>query len=86
MRNILLSGATAVVVAFGSADAFAMGGRDLSPEQSPYALLGPQAIPEAPMSEGRSAYTDSEQQRPRSHHFKHRLAHPEDQAAGAPGR
>jgi hypothetical protein len=86
MRNVLLFGATAVILALGAADAFAVGGGDLSPEQSPYALLAPQTVPYAPMSEGRSAYTGGEQERPRGHHFKHRLAHPQSLPLDAPGR
>ncbi len=56
MRNILLFGATAVALSFGAASAYAMGGGDLSPQQSPYALLAPQTLQNPPMSEGRSAY------------------------------
>ena len=42
MRKTILFGATAVALTFGAANAYAMGGGDLTPEQSPYALLAPQ--------------------------------------------
>jgi hypothetical protein len=57
MRKIILFGATAIALTFGAASAYAMGGGDLTPEQSPYALLAPQTLQQSPMSEGRSAYT-----------------------------
>ena len=45
MRNILVLGTTAVVLAFGAPSAYAMGGGgNLSPEQSPYAILEPQTL------------------------------------------
>ena len=56
MRKIILFGATAVALTLGAANAYAMGGGDLSPEQSPYALLAPQTLHQSPTSEGRSAY------------------------------
>jgi hypothetical protein len=56
MRKIMLLGATAVALTLGAANAYAMGGGDLSPEQSPYALLAPQTLHQSPTSEGRSAY------------------------------
>jgi hypothetical protein len=56
MRKIMLIGATAVALTFSAANAYAVGGGDLSPEQSPYALLAPQTLQSPPMSEGRSAY------------------------------
>jgi hypothetical protein len=57
MRKIMLFGATAVALTFAAGSAYAMGGGDLSPEQSPYALLAPQTLQSSPTSEGRSAYT-----------------------------
>jgi len=57
MRNTILFGTTAVLLALGGANAFAMGGGgNLSPEQSPYALLAPQSTPYATTTEGRAAY------------------------------
>jgi hypothetical protein len=55
MRKIILFGATALALTFGAANAYAMGGGDLSPEQSPYALLAPQTLHQSPTSEGRSS-------------------------------
>jgi hypothetical protein len=86
MRNVLLFGAVAVVLTFGGADAFAMGGGDLSPDQSPYALLAPQTVPDATMSEGRSAFTGGEQESSRGRHFQHPLAHPHKAPLDGPGR
>jgi hypothetical protein len=56
MRKIMLFAATAVALTFSAANAYAVGGGDLSPEQSPYALLAPQTLQASPMNEGRSAY------------------------------
>jgi hypothetical protein len=61
MRKIIFLGTTAVALAYGSVNAFAMGGGDLSPEQSPYALLAPQTVQQPPMDEGRAAYTGDDQ-------------------------
>jgi len=60
MRKILLLGATAVVLALGSAGAFAMGGGNASPEASPYAILEPQTLAPPAMTEGRAAYIGSD--------------------------
>jgi hypothetical protein len=57
MRKIILLGATAVVLSLGAVNAYAMGGGNLSPEQSPYALLAPQTLAPTGTSEGRAAYT-----------------------------
>jgi hypothetical protein len=57
MRKIMLFGATAVALALGAANAYAIGGRNLSPEQSPYALIAPQTTSQSPLSEGRAVYT-----------------------------
>ena len=60
MRKILLLGTTAVVLAFGSASAFAMGGGNISPEASPYAIMEPQTLAPSTMTEGRAADTGSD--------------------------
>jgi len=57
MRMIRLIAATAVIVGLGAANAFAMGGGNLSPEQSPYAILEPQTLAPYGATEGRSVYT-----------------------------
>ena len=57
MRKTLLLGATAVVLALASASAYAMGGGNISPEASPYAILEPQTLAPSTMTEGRAAYT-----------------------------
>lgn len=57
MRNITLLALAAAAVVLGGADAFAMGGGNLSPEQSPYALIAPQTLQQSPVGEGRAAYT-----------------------------
>lgn len=57
MRKTLFFATTAVALAFGAAHAFAMGGGNLSPEQSPYALIAPPTTQFSQMSEGRAAYT-----------------------------
>jgi hypothetical protein len=56
MRKIMLFGATAIALALGAANAYAIGGGNLSPEQSPYALIAPQTL-QSPLSEGRAVYT-----------------------------
>ncbi|WP_158816534.1 hypothetical protein [Methylocapsa sp. S129] len=57
MRNIMLFGAAAIALTLSAASASAMGGGNLSPEQSPYAVIAPQTLQQSPMQEGRSAYT-----------------------------
>ena len=52
MRMILLLGAAAFVLAVSISDASAMGGGNLGPDESPYALFG-QSFP-APLAEGRT--------------------------------
>jgi hypothetical protein len=45
MREMVRWGTAAVVLAFGAPGAFAMtGGGNLSPEESPYAILEPQTV------------------------------------------
>jgi hypothetical protein len=56
MRKIILFGAAIVALTLGAANAYAMGGGDLSPEQSPYALISPQSTQHSPTSQGRSSY------------------------------
>jgi hypothetical protein len=60
MRKTLLLGTTAVVLALVSASAYAMGGGNVSPEASPYAILEPQTLAPSTMTEGRAAYTGSD--------------------------
>ena len=55
MRKIILFGAAAAL-SLGSAGAYAMGGGNIAPEASPYALIAPQTL-EPSLGEGRSAYT-----------------------------
>jgi hypothetical protein len=57
MRKTILLGTTAVALALGAANAYAMGGGPLSPEASPYAILEPQTVAPSMMSEGRAALT-----------------------------
>jgi hypothetical protein len=57
MRNIVLLGTTAVVLTLGAANAYAMGGGNVSPEASPYAILEPQSVAPSVMGEGRAALT-----------------------------
>ena len=58
MRNMLLLGTTAIVLTFGALNADAQGGGNLSPEAAPYAILEPQTVAAATMTEGRAAFTD----------------------------
>jgi hypothetical protein len=58
MRKIILLGTTVVALTFGVANAYAMGGGgNISPEQSPYAILAPQTLGPSWTNEGRSVYT-----------------------------
>jgi hypothetical protein len=57
MRNIILFGATAAFLSLGAVDAYAMGGGNLAPEESPYAILAPQTLGPSWGNEGRSVYT-----------------------------
>ena len=62
MRKIISLAATAVVFTLGAAAANAAGsGHDLSPEESPYAILEPQTAAPPAMSEGRSAFMGSDE-------------------------
>jgi hypothetical protein len=60
MRNLILTATTVAALVLGSASAFAIGGGNIAPEASPYALLAPQTLG-APafgggLYEGRSAF------------------------------
>jgi hypothetical protein len=60
MRNVIFTAATVAALVLGSASAFAIGGGNIAPEASPYALLAPQTLgaPElgGRLNEGRSAF------------------------------
>jgi hypothetical protein len=56
MRKTILLGTTAVALALGAANAYAMG-PNLSPEASPYAIHEPQTVAPSFMNEGRAALT-----------------------------
>jgi hypothetical protein len=57
MRKIILLGAAAAALSLGSISAFAMGGGNVSPEASPYAILAPQTLGPSWTDEGRAAAT-----------------------------
>jgi hypothetical protein len=87
MRKIIFLGTTAVALAFGAANALAMGGGDLSPEQSPYALIAPQTLQQPPIGEGRAAFTGDEQGYWAGHHAgRHSVARPDDGSDYSPER
>ena len=44
MRKIILFGAATAFLSLGAVGAFAMGGGNLAPEESPYAILAPQTL------------------------------------------
>jgi hypothetical protein len=49
MREMVLASAAAIILAFGLSNASAMGGSgDLSPSESPYAILDPQTVTPLP--------------------------------------
>jgi hypothetical protein len=54
MRTTILLGATLLIVAFATHDAGAMGGGNLAPAASPYALFDQQFMAPSP-AEGRSS-------------------------------
>jgi hypothetical protein len=56
MRKIFFRGTAGLLLVFAAIDANAMGGGNISPEASPYALISPRFDP-APSVEGRSADT-----------------------------
>jgi hypothetical protein len=55
------------VSAFGVSWGFAMGGGDLSPEESPYAILAPSIVAPSVMIDGRAAYTNGNESRAPDH-------------------
>ena len=57
MRKIILFGATTAFLSLGAVGAYAMGGGNLAPEESPYAILAPQTLGPSWGNEGRSVYT-----------------------------
>jgi hypothetical protein len=61
VRKMVTLGAAVLVLAFASREAGAMGGGNLAPDASPYALLNDEIIA-APPLEGRSAYQPSARQ------------------------
>jgi hypothetical protein len=61
MRKIILVGAAAAL-SLGSVSAYAMGGGNIAPEASPYALIAPQTLEPAFGGEGRAVYTSPEGQ------------------------
>ena len=56
MRKIILVGAAAAL-SFGSVSAYAMGGGNIAPEASPYALIAPRTLEPSFGGEGRAVYT-----------------------------
>jgi hypothetical protein len=72
MRNTVTSGAAAVVFVLSAINANAMGtgGGNLSPDASPYAVLEPQTLSPAPMTEGLAALTDEDAQPSSCHHSR----------------
>jgi hypothetical protein len=64
MRNMIMLRTAAVVFVLGAVNANAMGtgGGNLSPDASPYAVLEPQTLSPAPMTEGLAALTDEDAQ------------------------
>jgi hypothetical protein len=62
MKRIVSSAALVIFVsAFGVSWSFAMGGGDLSPEQSPYAILAPAIAAPSVMIDGRAAYSNGDE-------------------------
>ena len=78
MPKLMLLGTTALVLALGIRDANAMAGSaDLSPDQSPYAILAPETLtnnrPQQPPSfEPPPAYSPAPPMRHRRHVREHR--------------
>ncbi|WP_158813981.1 hypothetical protein [Methylocapsa sp. S129] len=56
MRKIILLATTTVALAIGASAAYATS-PNLTPEQSPYAILAPQTLASPSISEGRAAFT-----------------------------
>ena len=80
MRNFLLTAAAAAALAFSSSGAFAVGGGNLAPEASPYAVLAPQTLDgpgfgRAPY-EGRAAFVGEQAAPAAVPHRESRKHHP----------
>ena len=61
MTRLSLSGSLSVALACLATETFAMGGGgNLSPSQSPYAILAPQTLGSYPATDGRAASTTME--------------------------
>jgi hypothetical protein len=77
MRTFIIAGSAALALALGASGAYANG-----PLYSPYEILEPQAAPDAGVTEGRGAYTDSDSPQAVTphhpvHHAKQPVRHPE---------
>jgi hypothetical protein len=61
MRKISLFGGAAAIFALAAANAYAMGpgGGDLTPDESPYAILAPQTVTPSWISERRASFYES---------------------------
>jgi hypothetical protein len=86
MRNIILTGAAAVVLSLGAASAFAMGGGNLSPEASPYAVIAPQTLAPQGTHEGRAAYESFQSLSAPQPAYETPAATPEDRTYFSRGR
>ena len=60
MNKLTLIGATVAVLGLGLVSAHAMGGGNLSPDASPYAIIEPQVQAPLASHEGRAAYTNDQ--------------------------
>jgi hypothetical protein len=76
MRNFIIVGTSAIVLALGASGAYANG-----PLYSPYEILAPQPTPDTSVTEGRGAYTDADSAQAtihhRTHHAKQPVRHPD---------
>jgi hypothetical protein len=77
MRTFIIVGSSALLLALGASGAYANG-----PLYSPYEILAPQPAPDAGVTEGRGAYTDSDSSQAaaihhRTHHAKQPVRHPD---------
>jgi hypothetical protein len=57
MHKMIVRGTIASCLTLAATGAFAFGGGNLSPEESPYAILEPQTVMPDTTFEGRSAFT-----------------------------
>jgi hypothetical protein len=72
MRNFIIIGTSAIVLALGASGAYANG-----PLYSPYEILAPQPAPDTGITEGRGAYTDGDPaQAATPHHRTHHVKQP----------